>query len=204
MTLNQYLAEYRQKYSDFKQYDRWVEAFKARDELTRKFAWAVPTDEALECIAKYSPIVEIGAGTGYWAHLLEQMGVEIHAYDKYPPDGTQIPDFDVKLEDYPGKSWYHRGAYPHTNVRQGNQRKLKGYKPQWNLFLCWPTMSNVAVQSLIYHRGEYVIYIGEGRWGCNANDAFFDRLDKFYEQVEGVSIPQWDGIHDYLDVYRRR
>ena len=33
--------------------------------LTAKYAWAVPTDEAIDAVVALSPLVEIGAGTGY-------------------------------------------------------------------------------------------------------------------------------------------
>jgi hypothetical protein len=31
-----------------------------------KYGWAVPDALALQCIARVGPIVEIGAGKGYW------------------------------------------------------------------------------------------------------------------------------------------
>jgi len=55
-----------------------------RSTLVNKYAWAVPDDRSLEIVAKYSPIVEMGAGTGYWAKLLSDRGVDIVAYDKEP------------------------------------------------------------------------------------------------------------------------
>src|SRR5579883_3024053 len=56
----------------------------ARDVLVKKYSWAVPTEEALKTIAKCAPIVEIGAGSGYWASLLRARGVAVTAYDANP------------------------------------------------------------------------------------------------------------------------
>jgi hypothetical protein len=216
--MNEYLTQYAELLPQGEALDRWFEqqqkwldlkmnTWNARRKLTRKYSWAIPTDDAINCIAKYSPIVEIGAGTGYWAHLLQEVGATIHPYDKYPPDGTEIPD-DVSKEEWPGeyqgKSWYHRGAYPYTEIRKGSQHVLKEYSPEWNLFLCWPPMDYMAKQALAFHRGRYVIYVGEGKWGCNANNAFFNKLDREYTQIESLSIPQWDGLHDYLEIFERR
>lgn len=207
--MNEYLEQVKELIPDLNK--EWpyrgvgsIDAFEKRRELTRKYSWAIPTDEALDLLVKYAPLVEIGAGTGYWAHLLEQRGVEIHAYDAYPPDGTHLPEGDYGEEKFGGRSFYHAGHNSYTHIRLGNQRKLKGYKARWNLFLCWPPMSNMAYQALLYHRGRYVVYIGESHWGCNADDAFFHRLDHKYNHVESVSIPQWDGLHDVLDVYERK
>src|SRR4051794_21992422 len=55
-----------------------------RKQLIWAFAWAVPSDEAIEEIARHGPIVEIGAGTGYWAWLLAQAGADVLAYDRAP------------------------------------------------------------------------------------------------------------------------
>ena len=32
-------------------------------------------------LSSFSPILGIGAGTGYWAHCLEQLGAEVRAFD---------------------------------------------------------------------------------------------------------------------------
>ena len=37
-----------------------------RRELASLFSWAIPTDAALELLARYAPLVECGAGMGYW------------------------------------------------------------------------------------------------------------------------------------------
>ena len=53
-----------------------------RYELVHKYAWGVPNDEALAAIADLNtPVVELGAGTGYWSYLLEAAGVEVLPLD---------------------------------------------------------------------------------------------------------------------------
>jgi hypothetical protein len=37
---------------------------------------------ALAAIARYAPIVEMGAGTGYWARCLRERGIDAVAYDE--------------------------------------------------------------------------------------------------------------------------
>jgi hypothetical protein len=46
--------------------------------------WAKPTERALRLIAKRSPVVEIGAGDGYWAYLLRRIGCDVDAIDIEP------------------------------------------------------------------------------------------------------------------------
>jgi hypothetical protein len=64
----------------------------ARHYLVERFAWAVPSDEAIRTIAGLGSIVEIGAGTGYWASLLELAGADIAAFDKAPAGNHWIAD----------------------------------------------------------------------------------------------------------------
>lgn len=200
-----------------RQFARWVElpeydilwcrdngrpyksAFVARSELCRRFAWAVPNAGALDTIAALGvPVVEIGAGTGYWASLLAALGVSICAFDEAP-----------------GRNRYCDHE-PYTLVSPGDHRALE--HARWNgenhaLLLCWPPMSPMASECVEAFKGDTLIYIGEGMGGCCANDEFFQLVtgetrsgyDDDCEWIEGtaVDIPQWPGLHDYLTVYRR-
>ena len=153
----------------------------------KKYAHAVPTKEALDTIAQYSPIIEIGAGTGYWAYLLEKQGATALPFDLHPPKY--------------GRNNYHEHWWMH--VRTGGPGEVKRY-PKHTLFLCWPppddTMAHHALQC---YAGEIVIYIGEWTGAC-ANEAFFVLLEKEFEQIKIVNIPQWDGMHDYMTVWKRK
>ncbi|PNW76347.1 hypothetical protein CHLRE_12g552827v5 [Chlamydomonas reinhardtii] len=74
-------------------------------------SWAIPSAEALEVIAQQSGgrVVEVGAGTGYWAWLLARRGVDVVAVDndseyrfKTPPaEGKerQAEDKELPAED---------------------------------------------------------------------------------------------------------
>lgn len=57
-----------------------------RSQLVTRYGFAVPSDEALTAIERCSPrgVVELGAGTGYWAFLLQQRGVDVVAFDVEP------------------------------------------------------------------------------------------------------------------------
>lgn len=37
--------------------------------LTNKYAGAVPTAEALATVARHGPVIEAGAGSGYWTRV---------------------------------------------------------------------------------------------------------------------------------------
>lgn len=169
-----------------KELDAIMHRFKVRHDMCREYAFAIPTKEALKEISKYSPIVEIGAGSGYWASLLKKNGAEILAYDKYHKDNKY--NFTKK----------------YTEVLQSDEKILKTLDPSYNLLLCWPNYdNNFAYNSLKLFKGEFVIYIGEPEGGCTANDKFHNLLKKKWTLIKEVQIPQWDGIHDLITIHQR-
>ena len=161
--------------------------FTARQRLVQKYSWAIPCDEALDEIAKYSPIIEMGAGTGYWASLLEARGAKVSAFDISPP-GCYKND------------WHGETKRCFTNVIEGSVENLNAD----TLFLCWPPYGGrLAYDSLINSRSNVVIYIGEGQGGCTGDDDFYEHLEANFEQIKEIDIPQFEGLHDYLTVWRR-
>ena len=165
--------------------DAMIEAIRARHELVLSHSWAVPTDEALEAIAKHSPrgVVEIGAGTGYWAGLLRERGVDVVAYDTEPHENVQ-----AKAE------W--------SEVKVGNHLYVMKH-PDRTLLLCWPPYATpMAAMALRRFKGDTVVYIGESAGGCNGDEDFHEMLES-WEEVELVALPQWPGIRDDLYVYKR-
>ncbi len=62
-------------------------ALENRYKLVSKYAWAIPNAEAIKSIKKVTgdkKLVEHGAGTGYWASLLQKEGISVTAYDLKP------------------------------------------------------------------------------------------------------------------------
>jgi hypothetical protein len=163
----------------------WPKHLEERPRLIRRYSWALPTDEALETIARYAPIVEVGAGGGYWAHLLRTRGVDLVAYDRERPHDENY---------FARQSW--------THVDPGGPSALRRHGDR-SLFLCWPPSgSAMATNCLKAWTGTYLIHIGEWR-NSTASRGFYDRLEAGFERVEEVALPQWEGICDALSVWRR-
>ena len=155
------------------------------------YGFAVPTDEIIQKIiqlAEGEPIVEIGAGTGYWASLLHAAGANIDAYDISPP---RLNKNQYKFE----REWMH--------VKRGGPRAIKDRHK--TLFLCWPNYQS-KMDLICYKRfqGDRVIYIGEGWEGCTGSDAGHEYLFKNfdYEIIEG--LPRMWGLWDDLYFCRRK
>ena len=195
--MNEYLAEVTKKWgikasdyntSGFVSDDYTIGALRSRESCCGQYAWAIPNDEAIQAIIKLSPIVEIGAGNGYWAYLIDKLGGDIVAYDKYKPLENTEFHYD--------KEWF--------NVQEGGPEKVIEHSDR-TLLLVWPPYEGaLARQCLKNYTGSTLIYVGEDKGGCTADDEFFDILENDYTQVEDLYIPQWIGIHDCMGIYTKK
>ena len=159
------------------------------DGLRERFAFAIPDETAVKLIASYSPICEIGAGNGYWAYLLDQMGCDITAYDTIP-----LPSDDNFFFPKWVKPWFTVHKCDEDFVPPSDRA----------LFLCWPPYDDsMAIDTLKRYEGDTLIYIGEGKEGCTATDEFYVELDT-WQNTQALDIPQFFGLHDYISIYKRR
>lgn len=185
--MNEYLEIFKKiKGDQYRPYTRKTRKnYIFRFDLCKKYSFAIPDEKALEIISRYSPIVEMGAGTGYWAYLLNEKGVDIICYDINPFNNDQA-----------NNKWFE--------IKKGTPKDLKKH-PDRNLFLCWLDIFPEDEKCLKYFKGEYVIYIGEGPGGCCASDKFFKTLKKIFNKVLiYYEIPRWHGIYDFLQISRRK
>ena len=168
-----------------------TEAFTLRELYTQKYAWAIPNKAAIAALVEHSPIVEIGAGTGYWAALVKDAGGDIIAFDSHPPSINS------------DKNPYHQNQAMLFSVKRGSESAAAKHSDR-TLFLCWPPYdSSMASGALKMYTGQTVIFVGEGCGGCTGNDKFFNLLENEFTLEKEISIPQWCGIHDRMMIYSR-
>jgi hypothetical protein len=162
-----------------------IGVFRVRDHCRKALAYAVPSRGALRAIVEAGPrIVEVGAGTGYWAALLAEAGAKVRALDN--------------------GSWKLARARSWFAVEHGTPRDLAAIDADL-LLLCWPPYDDsMASRALTAFRGPRVAYIGEGEGGCTANQRFHDLLADRWRMVRDLSLPQWPGLHDRLTIYERQ
>jgi len=182
-------------------FERHQNHWSARDTCCRRYAWAIPDPDSLAFVAEHlgTRAIEIGSGNGYWAWQLSQLGIDILAYDAAPPDRVPnmyfAPRGEVSNPKTLIKTWHP--------VRQGGPEKLTEH-PDRTLLLCWPPYaSSMADECLNAYKGNRFIFIGE-QGGCTGDNAFFERLGKEWEEIAEHSIKQWEGLHDFITVYRRQ
>ncbi len=165
-----------------------------RQKCARQYSWGVPTEAALRRIAGLGPVVEMGAGKGYWARLLRLIGVDIVAFDARPIKESS------SLSSY--NAWCNDGLPAFFDVKPGTPEVLRSYSDR-ALFLCWPPLDNsMAADSLIHWRGNEIALVG-----CHksiGNPEFWDTLSRDFFLMDDVSLPSWYGTPESLTIWQRR
>lgn len=158
----------------------------AQTVLQEAFAYAVASPKTLGWVARQVQgrgLVEVGAGRGYWAHLLRAAGVDVLAFDSAPPDRVVNESFSPHSGQR--MTWGPVGDL--VDLEQAE--KMAGLYAGRALLLCWPPgwedrMSIAALEAYERGGGQRLIYIGEPRGGRTACGAFFDRLESSWELVD--------------------
>lgn len=187
---NPYLDEFSAVSAGRKSWYETLEDHRKRNELRKKYSWAVPNERAISTLVSLGPLVEMGAGAGYWAKLIREMGGDIIPYDAYPPS--------LKNNEYTS------GTHQWVDILEGVPEDVAKHSNR-TLILCWPPyMESMAFDTLSCFKGRLVVYIGEQYMGCTGDAKFHDKLHSEFEDVMRVQIPRWPGIHDELVVYERK
>lgn len=187
-----------------------------RAEAIARYALAVPTEEAIAAIAAHAPagVVEVGAGTGYWARLLADRGTAVVAFDVAPP-----PD---------AGNHFFAGAEPWYPVAEGDEDIAAAY-PERTLLLVWPTRESWPTDALRVYAGaggQRVAYVGEGPGGRMGDDQLHAALglvegcvacdygipdvscvchvERQWRLLRAVTLPNWGGYRDDLYLFDRR
>jgi hypothetical protein len=165
-----------------------------RDALVRRYAFAVPTPGDINWMARHlngRPVIEVGAGNGYWAWQLSQAGVDVRAVDAgdaAPGDGNRF--FDARR--------WHPIEHGTAETVELDGRRV--------LLLCWPHYQDeMAATALRRYRGDLLFYCGQLEGGASGSLAFHRQLRRDWEEVDASPFHvSWDGLFDVLVCYRRR
>jgi len=164
--------------------------------LQAAYAYALPSPETLEWIAEATagrPLIELGAGRGYWAAQLARQDLAVEAYDVDPPSAAQNPSFPAARGQR--DAWYEVGNLKDFALR----KETLGDKA---LFLCWPPGwgNKMASECLIDFEksgGTEVIFVGEPQGGKTGDDQFFELLSTGWTLIsQDPNFVSWWNLKD--------
>eukprot|EP00978_Attheya_sp_CCMP212_P024337 scaffold76329_cov59-Attheya_sp.AAC.4 len=197
--------------------ERRGDLFEMEDEYAMdQYAWAIPDERALRICSEFAPLVEIGAGAGYWARLLRDKGVHVDAFDINVGHDAKAAGVSQQ---------------PYCRVEKAGPEKLLQY-PNATLLLIYPDdhedFSNdpervpLSVQSLQMYQGDTIIHVGEwlgststlsmeGQatpddphpWGRSTAVEFQILLNSTFHKVLDVPLPNWGSVKNCLTVWKR-
>lgn len=160
-----------------------MELFSLREKFVKTHSWAIPTREVVMMIRgrlkelNVNTILDVGCGKALWPALINQHRCfNVTAYDPEPIDTPFMPVTNV---------------IPNT------------------IFDClmyvWPDYAEPWAYNILRRKmPNTVLYIGEGRGGCTADDNFHEFLSKEYTRVWHSMLPNWPSIHDDVFIFRRK
>tara|TARA_R110000803_G_scaffold158426_2_gene222707 strand:- start:742 stop:1266 length:525 start_codon:yes stop_codon:yes gene_type:complete len=166
--------------------DDWNDQWRQRDAQIKESGFARIDQAVAESIAEYSPLIEIGAGSGKLAEMIAAQGGDIIATDDYSGD-------------------YPFGTGDHFPVANMDARDAVLAYPDRNVLCSWPSYSHNWFTDACkeIETDIFLIYIGEGEGGCTADEEFHPYLSQCFTHIQHIPMLQYYGIHDCCDVYKR-
>lgn len=178
--------------SQYPTVQRWGLAERAlkRPEFVHKYSWTIPDPDTLLFVASYcnGKIIDPLAGTGYWAYVLRQLSIEVTAYDKEPYDNT----------------WHPKSRERFCTIGQMDAEESVTLYPDHTLMLSWVPYGYPGNNIIANYKGDRIIWVGEGKYGCCADDETFMVLDQAWTEIASHRPVQWNGMRDYVTVYDRK
>jgi hypothetical protein len=182
------MNEYLEAFNELQDKDtfRGQQWFGERGDLVDEYSWAVPNEDALIYLAEFDELVEVGAGSGYWANCINKAGGKVMPYDIDPP----------KTKDRGGDTW--------THVERCAVEDMRDDCFESPVLMVWPALKEGVATTVAEREPPHILYVGEPRGGCTGEDEFFYEIERKYGLVAKIEIPSYAGIHDDLFHYVRK
>jgi hypothetical protein len=163
-----YVAVLREKFESGRPWSREGELAETRAkheymdsmyQLRDQYGYGLLNPEALEALAKTAGnrlVVDFGAGNGYAASLMQQMGLRVKAIDVAP------------VGDAPNQYWYNpQTGYDPAQFRswvpveKGDATTLRDAPKDSVLFLSWPPPDSASTAALRNFHGQTIVVLTE-------------------------------------------
>lgn len=160
--------------------------------LCQRYSWSILSPSDRTWMAEQTggrSIVEIGAGSGYWAWQLAQGGIDVIAYDPAPV----------------GQDNRYCAHGPYFPVWHGSASCVR-YHQDRVLLMVWPPKGGShAAMALSMYEGEILVYAGLPAGRCTADEQFYSLLEQEWDMVSvAEGHVSWCNAQDSLAVFRRR
>jgi hypothetical protein len=167
-----------------------MEEYTARDKFIQRYGFAVLWSEAIEAMRPHAPLLEIGAGSGYWTYELQRHGIDCIATDTME---GEYGFFTREGEDLSLRRWKKQ----YVEIEKLNSVEAVRKYPNRNLLSVWPDYNKSwAADALDIFTGQVVIYMGEGYGNATADDRFHELLDLRFRDQDRIPMPHFEHSYD--------
>eukprot|EP00041_Stephanoeca_diplocostata_P016933 m.336200 g.336200 ORF g.336200 m.336200 type:complete len:309 (+) comp20532_c2_seq1:1540-2466(+) len=192
-----------------------------RDWPANLYAYAIPSKSVSARISSLGgAVVEIGAGTGYWARYLHNHKTKVRAFDVAPTQQTpgmqlqsagklkSVKKKKGRAQSTAAMNEYHGNVPSFFTVARGDHRVLSRREHPSSatetLLLCYPPpLVDMAQVCLRAFSGKYVVYVGEFR-GFTGTTAFEQELGRDFELESEHKVPNFPNQSCTVSLWRRR
>jgi hypothetical protein len=147
-----------------------------RLDYAKLYGYGIPCHETVLILLRSGPLLELGAGNGFWSYWIRRYGGDVIATDP----GLKCP----------------YGEWPWTKdiVRMEAISAMRAF-PDRRVLIVWPEpRSHWATEALgKLDCGQGLFYVGQPLGGCCAPDEFFLRLRR-----EGFRVLLWHPCPSWL------
>lgn len=185
-----------------------------RDLLCNLYGYATLSPDTLDGIKKVvslenniNSIIEMGAGTGYLAYLLNEIGIKTDAFDIAPTNLNEVRMRDDVVNEY------HGSTAPFLKVDKGGATtlkhvlKMKKESESSALLLCYPppltTMASDMLQVYMNAGGSMVIHVGEFK-GLTGSANFEKKLKLNYKIIKRFNCLHWGTDNAEVTIWSKK
>lgn len=165
--------------------------------VLRKCPEYLPTGNAIDILSDMR-LVEVGAGNGYWAHVINENGGDV-----VPTDIQPMLDLHVGEDDEPPTNikWVDDDSYGFDGRIWADSKKYGGVQAarefaDRDVLMCHPSgATRWSVDVLDALDNQQLVFVGEWFPGADAHPLFFKRLTTEWDLVETFSVYDWASMH---------
>lgn len=159
----------------------------------------VPTDHAIQTLVDLGPLVEVGAGDGYWAHVVNENGGDCIPTDICPldHDAETFPStVQSASDDWEPTVWADVQAVDGVEA-------VRAY-PDRAVMMCHPSGADRWSERVLDAVSDQpFVFIGEWFPGTDATPWFFKRLAENWGLVDDFPVYGWESSAEHGYVFER-
>lgn len=159
----------------------------SRKAFTQAWGFSIPCAEAVEALRALEPLVETGAGTGYWTALMRAAGHDVVATDLHPL----------------GRNAYGFEGGTHTEIEGlAGAQAVRKYADR-DVFCSWPSEGEawaLGVAWALRPGRRLAIILNPGN---TATPGLRRYLATRFRKLATVALPQFPGAADELTIHEK-